>query len=57
MGDTIDADVDARSTNCPCCGDQMQRKPGRLCRACAREGCDPDTDICLKNDHYRPKGE
>lgn len=57
MGGTIDADVDARSTSCPCCGDQMERKMGRLCRACTREGCDPDTDICLKNDHYRSTGE
>lgn len=38
--------VDARSVNCRCCGETMDRKEGRLCQVCEREGCDPATKLC-----------
>jgi len=49
MNETIEADVDAKGTDCPCCGDQMDQKGSRLCDGCTTEGCDPSTSLCLKD--------
>lgn len=50
MNETIEADVDARSTVCDCCGDELEAKGprSRLCSDCTTEGCDPSTGLCLK---------
>ena len=48
MNKTIELDVDAKGTDCRCCGEQMQRKGSRLCSDCEAEGCDPSTGLCLK---------
>ncbi|AGM11258.1 hypothetical protein HHTV1_2 [Haloarcula hispanica tailed virus 1] len=49
MTQYTEADVDAKGTDCPCCGDQMERKESRLCSGCETEGCDPSTKLCLKD--------
>lgn len=45
----MEADVDAKSVDCRCCGDAMEGKGSRLCQACATEGCDPSTGLCMKD--------
>lgn len=50
MNDTIEADVDAKGTNCRCCGDELESNRGnRLCDGCETEGCDPSTNLCMKD--------
>lgn len=48
MNETVKADLDGKTVNCPCCGDEMERQESRLCQQCERLGCDPSTSLCMK---------
>lgn len=50
MQNTIEANVDARTVWCDCCGKELESKGARsrLCSGCTDHGCDPATAVCQK---------
>lgn len=50
MNGTIEADVDGKSTDCRCCGRQLELKHTTVCGQCESAGCNPDSRFCMAPD-------
>lgn len=50
MNETIEADVDAKGTECQCCGETLESKESsRMCVKCQAAGCRTDSSACIRN--------